>query len=135
MNEIETVKAAEREELPPKTGVVLTGGIDSTVTLCQVDRAPTTKYIQNIVFEDQADKKAVIDILDHEDIHITVKTFDKASTKAEKKEVLQYCYENNISPLVFGANIEEYGINSVVNDMLEWKQLSSEMNDYAVVIA
>src|SRR6185295_9915460 len=74
-------------------------------------------------------------ILEHEGITNTVKQFDNTHSKAGKKEVLQWCFENNVSPLTFGSNIEEYGINSLVEGMNEWRQISSEMNNYGVVIA
>ena len=129
----QTVKAEVREGLPRKVGVVLTGGVDSAVVLCETKRLGTD--IQPIIFSDAADTKAIKSILEYEGITAEPKTFEKATTKTEKREVLQYCYENNITPLIFGNNIEEYGINSLVNDMQDWKQLSSEMNDYAVIIA
>lgn len=119
----------KREQLPQKTGVVLTGGIDSTVTLCKVKRTGSME-IQPIVFteEEQEDNTSVINsILEKEGITNTIKYFEKTNTKAGKKEVLQWCFENNISPLTFGSNIEEYGINSLVDEMQEWKQLASEI--------
>jgi hypothetical protein len=123
----------KRETIPQKTGVVLTGGIDSSVTLCKVKRLPGSMDIQPIVFGE--DNEAIRSILEHEGITNSVKTFENPSTKTGKKEVLQWCFENNISPLTFGSNIEEYGINSLVDDMNEWRQLSSEMNNYGVVIS
>lgn len=127
----------KRETIPQKTGVVLTGGIDSTVTLCKVKRTGNME-IQPIVFkdEDREDNTSVINsILEKEGITNSIKYFDKTNTKAGKKEVLQWCFENNVSPLTFGSNIEEYGINSLVDEMQEWRQISSEMNNYGVVIA
>lgn len=130
---IEETKVLEkREQIPQKTGVVLTGGIDSSVTLCKVKRSGSMD-IQPIVFGD--DNEAIKSILEHEGITNSVKSFENTNTKAGKKEVLQWCFENNVSPLTFGANIEEYGINSTVEEMLEWRQISSEMNNYGVVIS
>jgi hypothetical protein len=121
----------KRETLPQKTGVVLTGGIDSTVTLCQVKRTGSMD-IQPIVFE--GDQETINKILEKEGITNSIKSFENTNTKAGKKEVLQWCFENNVSPLTFGSNIEEYGINSTVEEMQEWRQISSEMNNYGVVI-
>lgn len=130
----ETVKAEVREELPPKTGVVLTGGIDSSVMLCKVKRIVNNE-IQPIVFKEEIDNTAAIkDILEHEGVHATIKTFNKANTKAEKKEILQYCYENNISPLYFAGNQEEYERNIGISDIQDWKQISADHFNSAVVI-
>lgn len=135
---IEETKVLEkREQIPQKTGVVLTGGIDSSVTLCKVKRSGSMD-IQPIVFFDEdneANVSNIKSILEHEGITNEIKSFDKTNTKAGKKEVLEWCFENNVSPLTFGANIEEYGINSTVDEMLEWRQISSEMNNYGVVIS
>ena len=135
---IQATKILEkRETLPQKTGVVLTGGIDSSVTLCKVKRTGNME-IQPIIFQDEDREpidNTVMNILEHEGISTPIKHFDKTNTKAGKKEVLQWCFENNVSPLTFGSNIEEYGINSLVDEMQEWRQISSEMNNYGVVIA
>jgi adenylyl- and sulfurtransferase ThiI len=128
----ETKILEKRENIPQKTGVVLTGGIDSTVTLCKVKRTGSME-IQPIVFE--GDQDAINKILEKEGITNSIKSFENTNTKAGKKEVLQWCFENNVSPLTFGSNIEEYGINSTVEEMQEWRQISSEMNNYGVVIA
>jgi hypothetical protein len=128
----------KRDQLPPKTGIVLTGGIDSTVTLCKVKRTSDME-IQPIVFVEEGreedSNQAIRSILEHEAIISDIKYFEKTNTKAGKKEVLQWCFENNVSPLTFGNNIEEYGINSLVDELNEWRQISSEMNNYAVVIS
>ncbi len=120
-----------RDQIPQKAGIILTGGIDSSVTLCQLKKA--TSDIQPIIFE-ETDQSTVQRILDHEGITNTIKVFEKGTTKQEKKDILQWCFENNISPLYFGANIEEDGINSIADDMLEWRQISSELNNSAVDI-
>lgn len=131
----QTVKLEQRDQQEPKIGVVLSGGIDSAVTLCKVKEVSKGKDIQAILLaDDSSSSKAVKDLLDNQGITSSSKTMS-GSTKGDKKEVLQYCFENNISPLYFPTNYEESLINSRANDMLEWKQISSEMNDYAVVIA
>jgi 7-cyano-7-deazaguanine synthase in queuosine biosynthesis len=119
----------KRETLPQKTGVVLTGGIDSTVTLCKVKRTGSME-IQPIVFE--GDQEIINKILEKEGITNSIKQFDNTNTKAGKKEVLQWCFENNINPLYFGSCYEEYLINSLVEEFNEWQQISSEMNNYGV---
>lgn len=124
----------KRENIPAKQGVVLTGGIDSAVMLSQVKRTGSNLDIQPIAFDD-ANSEAIKAILDHEGIEASVKTFTETNTKAGKKEVLQYCFENNISPLHFGTNYEEYEANLSTKEMQEWKQISSEMNNYGVVIS
>ena len=127
----QTVKQEVRESLEPTDGVVLTGGIDSAVTLSEVKRTSPRHKIQPIVLlgDDEQDNgarmKAISILLDTLNIEEKPKTFN-LSGKADKKKVLQYCYENNISPLHFGANIEEDGLNKRRQDMLEWQQLGSE---------
>ena len=134
----ETKILEKRETLPQKTGVVLTGGIDSTVTLCKVKRNGSME-IQPIVFieegREEETNKAIRDILEHEAVSSEIKYFEKTNTKAGKKEVLQWCFENNISPLTFGSNIEEYDHNIGVDEMQEWKQLAADMNNSNVQIA
>ena len=122
----------KREKIPPKVGIVLTGGIDSAVTLCQAKRIPNGLDIQPIVFD--GDITAIKNILEHEGITTQPKSFDNTNTIAGKKEVLQYCFENNINPLYFGANIEEDGINSLRDEMLEWRNISNETNNGGVTI-
>jgi adenylyl- and sulfurtransferase ThiI len=124
----------KRENIPAKQGVVLTGGIDSAVMLSQVKRKGSNLDIQPIAFDD-SNAEAIKAILDQEGISESVKTFTETNTKAGKKEVLQYCFENNISPLHFGTNYEEYENNLSTKEMQEWRQLSSETNNYGVVIS
>jgi 7-cyano-7-deazaguanine synthase in queuosine biosynthesis len=125
----------KRETLPQKTGVVLTGGIDSTVTLCIAKRTNLME-IQPIVFieegREEETNKAIRDILEHEAITSDIKYFEKTNTRAGKKEVLQWCFENNINPLYFGANMEEDQFNNLRLEFLEWKQLASDMNNHGV---
>jgi len=128
----ETKILEKRETLPQKTGVVLTGGIDSTVTLCKVKRNGSME-IQPIIFGE--DNETIRAILEHEGITDTIKQFDNTNTKAGKKEVLQWCFENNISPLTFGSNIEEYDHHIGVEEMQEWKQLAADMNNSSVQIS
>jgi hypothetical protein len=131
----ETKILEKRETIPQKTGVVLTGGIDSTVNLCITKRTKAME-IQPIVFKEEGvdNTEAINKILDKEGIPKDIQYFENTKTKGGKKEVLQWCFENNINPLSFGANIEERDHNIGSQEMLEWKQLASEMNNSGVQI-
>jgi len=106
----ETLKQTEKEELPPKIGIVLTGGIDSTTLLYKLKKEYPRKDIQPIILEDPEDKrdkvKAIKTFTDELGIETNPKTF-VLETKADMKNVLQWCEENNVSPLYFGTNYEE----------------------------
>jgi len=107
----ETLKQEEKEELPPKIGIVLTGGIDSTTLLYKLKKEYPRKDIQPIIItddpEDKRDKvKAIKTFTDELGIETSPKTF-VLETKADMKNVLQWCEENNVSPLYFGTNYEE----------------------------
>ena len=107
----ETLKQTEKEELPPKIGIVLTGGIDSTTLLYKLKKEYPRKDIQPIIItddpEDKRDKvKAIKTFTDELGIETNPKTF-VLETKADMKNVLQWCEENNVSPLYFGTNYEE----------------------------
>ena len=107
----ETLKQTEKEELPPKIGIVLTGGIDSTTLLYKLKKEYPRKDIQPIIItddpEDKRDKvKAIKTFTDELGIETSPKTF-VLETKADMKNVLQWCEENNVSPLYFGTNYEE----------------------------
>lgn len=136
-----TTKQKEETELKDqvepkdlKIGIIMTGGIQSGVTLETVKRI-SEREIQPIVItgeDNDNDTKDIKRTLEHMEISSKPKSF--SDSKDTKKEILQYCFENNISPLAFPTSYEDSLDNEKANDMVEWRTLSSELNNGAVTI-
>lgn len=143
--EKKTKEKEKEQEVEPKElkiGIIMSGGIQSGVTLETLKRMSDREtQIQPIVItgegkENDNDTKDIKRTLEHMEISSKPKSFSdsKADSKDTKKEILRYCIENNINHLAFPTSYEDSLDNEKANDMLEWRTLSSELNNNAVTI-
>src|ERR1051325_8607604 len=95
-------KEIEKDPKLQKIGLVLTGGIDSTVLLYHVREMKPHAEIHPITIGDTADNKAIKHHLDELGIKKSIKNFPTKS-----KKIIDYCEKEGINPLFFAYNNDE----------------------------